>query len=213
MKKKLSGVVTCTLLAFTCLNAIVPPAYAQNEGNQTIATQGTQEKEMDRTGLLGYYFKGNNFNELALFAPTRDNTLIYDQETADALLDKDQQTYQSIRWVGLIQSKETGDFTFQLSDDQNAKIKIDGHLVSNQGTDKQVVHLEKDKLVPIKIEYKPEGKLDSNNQTFKELKLFKINKQNQMVPIQQEEVRNPDFNKEAKSSLRKKDPFCLMTSQ
>ncbi|MDR5599837.1 binary toxin-like calcium binding domain-containing protein [Paenibacillus larvae] len=204
MKKKLSGVVTCTLLAFTCLNAIVPPAYAQNEGNQTIATQGTQEKEMDRTGLLGYYFKGNNFNELALFAPTRDNTLIFDQETADALLDKDQQTYQSIRWVGLIQSKETGDFTFQLSDDQNAKIKIDGHLVSNQGTDKQVVHLEKDKLVPIKIEYKPEGKLDSNNQTFKELKLFKINKQNQMVPIQQEEVRNPDFNKEAKSSLRKK---------
>ncbi|WP_242447992.1 PA14 domain-containing protein, partial [Bacillus thuringiensis] len=101
----------------------------------------------------GYYFKDKDFSNLTMFSPTRYNTLIYDQQTANKLLDKKQQEYQSIRWIGLIQSNKTGDFTFELSDDECAIIEMDGKVISNKGKEKQVVHLEKGKLIPIKIEY------------------------------------------------------------
>ncbi|OTW37619.1 PA14 domain-containing protein, partial [Bacillus thuringiensis] len=153
MKKKLVSVVTCTLLAPIFLTGNVHPVNADSKKSQPSTAQEKQEKPVDRKGLLGYFFKGKEFNHLTLFAPTRDNTLIYDQQTANSLLDTKQQEYQSIRWIGLIQSKETGDFTFNLSDDQNAIIEIDGKIISHKGQNKQVVHLEKGKLVPIKIEY------------------------------------------------------------
>ncbi|TKI36822.1 hypothetical protein FC683_07330 [Bacillus cereus] len=204
MKKKLASVVTCTLLAPMFLNGNVNAVYADNKTNQISTTQENQQKEMDRKGLLGYYFKGKDFNNLTMFAPTRDNTLIYDQQTANALLDKKQQEYQSIRWIGLIQSKETGDFTFNLSEDEQAIIEIDGKIISNKGKEKQVVHLEKGKLVSIKIEYQSDTKFNIDSKTFKELKLFKIDSQNQSQQVQRDELRNPEFNKkESKEFLAK----------
>nr|ABR68093.1 Vip1A(BR) [Bacillus thuringiensis] len=192
MKKKLASVVTCMLLAPMFLNGNVNAVNADSKINQISTTQENQQKEMDRKGLLGYYFKGKDFNNLTMFAPTRDNTLMYDQQTANALLDKKQQEYQSIRWIGLIQSKETGDFTFNLSKDEQAIIEIDGKIISNKGKEKQVVHLEKEKLVPIKIEYQSDTKFNIDSKTFKELKLFKIDSQNQSQQVQ---LRNPEFNK------------------
>ncbi|AMR88630.1 MULTISPECIES: binary toxin-like calcium binding domain-containing protein [Bacillus cereus group] len=195
MKKKLASVVTCTLLAPMFLNGNVNAVYADSKTNQISTTQKNQQKEMDRKGLLGYYFKGKDFSNLTMFAPTRDNTLIYDQQTANKLLDKKQQQYQSIRWIGLIQSKEKGDFTFNLSEDEQAIIEIDGKIISNKGKEKQVVHLEKEKLVPIKIEYQSDTKFNIDSKTFKEFKLFKIDSQNQSQQVKRDELRNPEFNK------------------
>ncbi|WP_308218773.1 binary toxin-like calcium binding domain-containing protein [Bacillus cereus group sp. BfR-BA-01347] len=195
MKKKLASVVTCTLLAPMFLNGHVNTVYADSKTNQISTTQENQQKEMDRKGLLGYYFKGKDFSNLIMFAPTRDNTLIYDQQTANTLLDKKQQEYQSIRWIGLIQSKETGDFTLNLSDDEHAIIEIDGKIISHKGKEKQVVHLEKGKLVPIKVEYQSDETLNMDSQTFKNLKLFKVDSQNQSHQVQLDELRNPAFNK------------------
>ncbi|HDR3452152.1 Vip1Fa1 (plasmid) [Bacillus thuringiensis serovar morrisoni str. 4AA1] len=204
MKKKLASVVTCTLLAPMFLNGNVDTVFADSKTNQISSTQENQKNEMDRKGLLGYYFKGKDFNNLTIFAPTRENTLIYDLETANSLLDKQQQTYQSIRWIGLIKSKKAGDFTFQLSDDEHAIIEIDGKVISQKGQKKQVVHLEKDKLVPIKIEYQSDKALNPDSQMFKELKLFKINSQKQSQQVQQDELRNPEFGKEKTQTYLKK---------
>lgn len=195
MKKKLASIVTCTLLTPMFLNGTTNAVYADSKTNQISTTQENQQKEMDRRGLLGYYFKGKDFNNLTMFAPTRDNTLIYDQQTVNVLLDKKQQEYQSIRWIGLIQSKETGDFTFNLSEDEQAIIEIDGKIISNKGKEKQVVHLEKGILVPIKIEYQSDTKFNIDSKTFKELKLFKIDSQNQSQQVQRDELRQPEFNK------------------
>ncbi len=213
MKKKLTSVVACTVLAPMFLNGNVNTVYADNKTNQISTTLENQQKEVDRKGLLGYYFKGKDFNNLTLFAPTRDNTLIYDQQTSNALL-KQTQHYQSIRWVGLIQSKETGDFTFNLSDDEHAMIEVDGKIISNKGKEKQVVHLEEGQLVPIKIEYQADEPFSEDSQTFKNLKLFKIDTQQQSYQIQLDELRNPEFNKkETQEFLTKAAKTNLFTQK
>ncbi|HDR5276343.1 hypothetical protein AT268_13755 [Bacillus cereus] len=214
MKKQIASVVTCTLLAPMLFNGDMNSAYAASQTKQTPVAQVNQEKEVDRKGLLGYYFKGKNFNDLTVFAPTRGNTLVYDQQTANTLLNQKQQDFQSIRWVGLIQSKETGDFTFSLSDDEHTMIEIDGKVISNNGKEKQVVHLEKGQFVPIKIEYQANEPFNAASQTFKNLKLFKIDTQQQSHQIQLDELRNPEFNKkETQEFLTKATKTNLITQK
>nr|AEH05932.1 vegetative insecticidal protein [Bacillus cereus]AHA51205.1 vegetative insecticidal protein [Bacillus cereus] len=214
MKKKLASVVTCTLLAPMFFNGNVNTAYADNKINQDSSKQEYQQKEMDRKGLLGYYFKDKDFSNLTMFSPTRYNTLIYDQQTANKLLDKKQQEYQSIRWIGLIQSNKTGDFTFELSDDECAIIEMDGKVISNKGKEKQVVHLEKGKLVPIKIEYQLDEPLNIDDEKFKGFKLLKVDNQKQLHQVQQDELRNPEFNKkESQEFLAKASKINLFTKK
>ncbi|MED1637902.1 PA14 domain-containing protein [Bacillus thuringiensis] len=214
MKKQIASVVTCTLLAPMLFNGDMNAAYAASQTKQTPAAQVNQEKEVDRKGLLGYYFKGKDFNDLTVFAPTRGNTLVYDQQTANTLLTQKQQDFQSIRWVGLMQSKETGDFTFNLSDDEHAMIEIDGKVISNKGKEKQVVHLKKGQFVSIKIEYQADEPFNAESQTFKYLKLFKVDTKQQSHQIQLDELRNPEFNKkETQEFLTKATKTNLITQK
>ncbi|HDR3451566.1 Vip1Ea1 (plasmid) [Bacillus thuringiensis serovar morrisoni str. 4AA1] len=203
MKKKLATIVTCTFLTSLIPNGSIHSVYAENN-EKTVSTTQTQKEEVSRGGLIGYYFKGKDFNNLTMFAPTINNTLIYDRQTADTLLNKQQQEFNSIRWIGLIQSKETGDFTFQLSDDKNAIIEIDGKVVSRRGEDKQTIHLEKGKMVPIKIEYQSNEPLTVDSKVFNDLKLFKIDGHNQSHQIQQDDLKNPEFNKKETKELLSK---------
>ncbi|MBG9789833.1 binary toxin-like calcium binding domain-containing protein [Brevibacillus laterosporus] len=215
MKKGLSSVVIGTLFASMFLNGNVNAVYANSKTNQiATTTQASKDNQIDREGLLGYYFKGKDFNDLTLFAPTRDNTLIYDQQTANTLVDQKHQEYHSIRWIGLIQSSATGDFTFKLSDDENAIIELDGKVISEKGNNKQSVHLEKGQLVQIKIEYQSDDALHIDNKIFKELKLFKIDSQNHSQQVQQDELRNPEFNKkETQVFLKKASKTNLFTQK
>ncbi|WP_410491856.1 PA14 domain-containing protein (plasmid) [Bacillus thuringiensis] len=213
MKKQLASVIACTVLAPMFLHGNGNTVYADKKTNQISTKMENQQKEMDRKGLLGYYFKGKDFNNLTMFAPTRENTLGYDQQTASALLDKQQQNYQSIRWVGQIQSKETGDFTFQLSEDEHAMIELNGKVISNKGKEKQVVHLEKGQLVPIKIEYQADKLIDVESESFKNLKLFKVDAQQQSHQIQLDELRNPEFNKKETQEFLKKATTTNLSTQ
>ena len=180
---------------------IVNINLTENQMLSNSATQIMSEEVVDRTGLLGYYFKGKDFNNLITFAPTRENTLIYDQETANLLLDKSQQAYESIRWVGYVKSEETGDFTFKLSDDEQAMIEVGGKIVSVRGKEKQIIHLEKGQLARIKIEYQPAHQVQVDNKVFQNLKLYKMDTQNNLIPMQQNDFRNPDFNSEETRSF------------
>ncbi|TKI88124.1 hypothetical protein FC695_38190, partial [Bacillus cereus] len=129
---------------------------------------------------------------------------MYNSKTANQLLEKDQQTYQSIRWIGFIKSDETGNFTFKLSDDEHAVIEIDEKVVSNQGKEKQSVHVEKDKLVPIKIEYRSNAPLQSDTKLLQDLKLYKIDAKENLILVGKEDLKNPDFQAtKSMESLRK----------
>ncbi|TKI98726.1 hypothetical protein FC695_23940, partial [Bacillus cereus] len=141
--------------------------------------------------------------DLVTFAPTYGNTLMYNSKTANQLLDKNQQTYQSIRWIGFIKSKETGNFTFKLSDDAHAVIEVEGKVVSNQGKEKQSVHIEKEKLVPIKIEYRSNTPLQSDTKLLQNLKLYKMDQKRNVIPIEQEDLRNPNYNETESRDLIK----------
>ncbi|MEC2715705.1 PA14 domain-containing protein [Bacillus cereus] len=214
MKKKVANVITGTLLAPMFLNGDINSVYTDCQTKHGLTAQENQEKEVDRKGLFGYYFKGKDFNNLTVFAPTRDNVLVYDQQTANKLINQKQKSYQSIRWIGLIQSKETGDFTFNLSNDEHAVIEIDGKVISNKGKEKQVIHLEKGQFVPIKIEYQAEKPFNTECQTFKNLKLFKVDNQKQPHQIQLDELRNPEFNeKETQEFLTKTTITNLFTQK
>ncbi|AMR88629.1 binary toxin-like calcium binding domain-containing protein [Bacillus thuringiensis] len=198
MKKKLTAIVTCTLLTPSLLSSNPSFIYAENQVKQV---HSNEHKQVDRRGLIGYYFKENDFKSLALFAPTL-NDFMYDQNSANDLLNKESQQYQSIRWIGLIKSKETGDFRFELSDDTNAIIEINGQIVSNKGNNKQEIHLEKDQLVPIKIEYQANKILKIED--IKNLNLIKKNHQNESYQIGLNELRKPDFNKKETNEFLKK---------
>lgn len=178
-------------------------AHTKNTRQPTLTSQNNEEQAIDRTGLLGYYFQDKNLKNVTLFAPTHNHMLTYDPRTADQLVPKETQVYQSIYWTGFIRSHETGDFHFSLSDDENAVIEIDGNIISQKGQDKQRVHLEKDKLVPIKIKYQPPKTVQVDSTIFKELKLFKINTQNQQQQVKQEELRNPAFNEKQQQAEKK----------
>ncbi|WP_309567316.1 binary toxin-like calcium binding domain-containing protein, partial [Bacillus thuringiensis] len=77
---------------------------------------------------------------------------------------------------------------------------------------KQVVHLEKGKLVPIKIEYQSDQILTRDSNIFKEFQLFKVDSQQHSHQVQLDELRNPDFNKkETQQFLEKAAKTNLFT--
>ncbi|EMK2598526.1 binary toxin-like calcium binding domain-containing protein [Bacillus bombysepticus] len=204
MKKILASVLTGVLVTPVWISVASTSVNAEKEKTYMATEQTQKENEESRTGLLGYYFKGANFNDLVTFAPTYGSTLMYNSKTANQLLEKDQQTYQSIRWIGFIKSDETGNFTFKLSDDEHAVIEIDEKVVSNQGKEKQSVHVEKDKLVPIKIEYRSNAPLQSDTKLLQDLKLYKIDAKENLILVGKEDLKNPDFQAtKSMESLRK----------
>ncbi|MCM3222910.1 PA14 domain-containing protein [Bacillus cereus] len=203
MKKILASVLTGVLVTPVWISVASTSVNAEKEKTYMATEQTQKENEESRTGLLGYYFKGANFNDLVTFAPTYGNTLMYNSKTANQLLDKNQQTYQSIRWIGFIKSKETGNFTFKLSDDAHAVIEVEGKVVSNQGKEKQSVHIEKEKLVPIKIEYRSNTPLQSDTKLLQNLKLYKMDQKRNVIPIEQEDLRNPNYNETESRDLIK----------
>ncbi|OTW37622.1 binary toxin-like calcium binding domain-containing protein, partial [Bacillus thuringiensis] len=88
----------------------------------------------------------------------------------------------------------------------------DGKIISHKGQNKQVVHLEKGKLVPIKIEYQSDQLLNRDSNIFKEFKLFKVDSQQHAHQVQLDELRNPAFNKkETQQFLEKASKTNLFT--
>ncbi|TKJ04181.1 hypothetical protein FC695_12095, partial [Bacillus cereus] len=214
MKKILTCVLTGTILILVLLSENISPIYAEEKREVEKIQQIDKEDKINFWGLLGYYYKDQDFNNLITIAPTYANTLSYDQEIVDKLLDKNSQIYQSIRWVGLIKSKESGTFTFKFSEDKNTIIELNGEIVSKNGQEKKTVYLEKEKLIPIKIEYKPNVPLNKGDLNFQNLNMYKTDECNKVVPVQQKDLRNPDFqNKETAELLEYSSKSSLFSNK
>lgn len=191
MKKLAVGIAIGGLLTSGMLLSVAhADTSTANVGNSTINSISSNT----RLGLLGYYFHDENFDKLSLFAPSENKNLCYNQDNVNKLLKEDHQEYQSIRWIGYINSSETGDFYFKLTNDDYSIIEVNNQIVSNQGKQKIRVHLEKNKLIPIHIEYKMNSRVNQSEKNLKDLKLFKINNVGQEKVIESNELRQPDFN-------------------
>ncbi|MCM3222915.1 PA14 domain-containing protein [Bacillus cereus] len=214
MKKILTCVLSGTILILVLLSENISPIYAKEKREVEKIQQIDKEDKINFWGLLGYYYKDQDFNNLITIAPTYANTLSYEQEIVDKLLDKNSQIYQSIRWVGLIKSKESGTFTFKFSEDKNTIIELNGEIVSKNGQEKKTVYLEKEKLIPIKIEYKPNVPLNKGDLNFQNLNMYKTDECNKVVPVQQKDLRNPDFqNKETAELLEYSSKTSLFSNK
>ncbi|HFJ9466687.1 PA14 domain-containing protein [Bacillus thuringiensis] len=57
---------------------------------------------------------------------------------------KNNQTIQSVRWMGRIKPFQTGEYTFSTSSDKNIILQINGETNINQDTIEKSLKLEKD---------------------------------------------------------------------
>ncbi|WP_251861383.1 binary toxin-like calcium binding domain-containing protein [Clostridium sp. Marseille-Q2269] len=195
MKRALIGILTCSVILSTISSF---PAYAAK--NDESANTSINEKEqdgnnIDRKGLLGYYYKGKDFKNLIFFAQTQSENLSYDQDKVHELINEDDQKFASVRWVGLINTNKNGTYKFKCSHDENMIIAINGDIVSNLGNDKKEITLEKDKPVFIEINYRINSDKTFNNDTFKNMQIFKINNEGEEIEINRDELLTPDNSK------------------
>ncbi|MEV2287046.1 binary toxin-like calcium binding domain-containing protein [Paenibacillus larvae] len=131
----------------------------------------TEQKHNLPLGLMGFYYTDRNFTDLSMIVNQTfdDRTDKGDKKELSEALTQEQQRLQSILWTGYIKPSETNDYFFSTSDDEYVALKIDGHLIMNGSGNKESVHLEKDKLYKIIIEYTPE-----ENQNIDVLNTFKV---------------------------------------
>ncbi|WP_163654613.1 binary toxin-like calcium binding domain-containing protein [Listeria sp. PSOL-1] len=200
MKKQLLGVAACALIGSTFLQGGVPLSSQAKKtvGSQIKATTPNKEKQGDKTGLLGYYFQDKDLKKLSLMSMTTNGHLSYETESANKLLKKTTQEYQAVRWVGLIKSEQAGNFSFQLTNDKYATIKINGEIISEKGQNKKTVQLNKGEKKEIEIIYQPQTTL--TNEDLKGIKLQKKSSAQNWTDVKQNELFIPYSN--AKASLK-----------
>ncbi|OTW90202.1 hypothetical protein BK702_09900 [Bacillus thuringiensis serovar cameroun] len=121
----------------------------QSEKNSQISNDSSQ-------GLLGYYFRDQNFQHLSLMAHRQASGLELPKNEVENLLSEDQQHIQSVRWIGYIKPDKTENYILSTSSDQQVMIDLDGKNILKQAPMVESVQLEKDKLYKIRIEYIPE---------------------------------------------------------
>lgn len=111
------------------------------------------------TGLLGNYFNGMNFENLA-FSRT-DNTINFDWgfNSPDSSVYQDQ---FSARWTGQVESKYSGVYTFYVTSNNGRRLWINDQLVIDKWTEdvgqyKGQFYLEAGKKYNLKLEYYENG--------------------------------------------------------
>ncbi|MCR6850436.1 binary toxin-like calcium binding domain-containing protein [Bacillus sp. IBL03825] len=191
-----------TITFYKCLTStallgllIAPNAsYAQtDEMNKSQSPQ--QEVTIDaRQGLMGYYYNDNNFKEPVLIAPEVNGDLKIEKSEIKDLVQEDKQNIQSVRWIGYIKPSKTAEYLLSTSSDERVIMQLDDQIVINQTKMTKKVKLEKDKLYQVKIEYRPETKMSSNNLV--ELQLYWNNSPETTELIPTENLMLPDFSPE-----------------
>ncbi|QWI73145.1 hypothetical protein ER45_029880 (plasmid) [Bacillus mycoides] len=141
----------------------VPGISHADTNKQMKQTQQQVQKQQEQMehGLTGAFFKDANFSNFVMVKSFGDFQ-VAKKDVAKLVNEKDQQI-QSVRWVGFVKPSQTGDYTFSTSSDQQVMMQVDGKKVMEQAPMKEKIKLEKDKLYPITIEYRPGQKPANDN--------------------------------------------------
>ncbi|WP_179955678.1 binary toxin-like calcium binding domain-containing protein [Bacillus sp. AY18-3] len=101
-----------------------------------------------RYGLIGFYFKGIQFNDLLLITQKKDSNLSLDKIQVSSISNIQNEKIQSARWIGFIKPEQTDAYVFSTPSNHEMLIQIDNQII-NMG---RKITLEKDKIYPIRIE-------------------------------------------------------------
>ena len=111
----------------------------------------------DGSGLLGMYYHGNAFNQLAFTRPDRNIDFDWSAGPPDPRIAPG--TEYSVRWLGEIVPKETDTYTLMVTSDDGARLYVGGRLlIANWTThspteDTATVRLKAGQHYAIKLEY------------------------------------------------------------
>jgi len=111
----------------------------------------------DGSGLLGMYYHGNAFNQLAFTRPDRNIDFDWSAGPPDPRIAPS--TEYSVRWLGEIVPKQTDTYTLMVTSDDGARLYVGGRLlIANWTThspteDTATVRLEGGHRYAIKLEY------------------------------------------------------------
>jgi len=111
----------------------------------------------DGSGLLGMYYHGNGFGQLAFTRPDRNIDYDWSAGPPDPRIAPG--TEYSVRWLGELVPKVTDTYTLMVTSDDGARLYLDGRLlVANWTThspteDTATVRLEAGRRYAIKLEY------------------------------------------------------------
>ncbi|PFJ05328.1 Iota toxin protein Ib [Bacillus cereus] len=198
---KLKSIFKClTITAILSQIAVSPvTSYAESSNEKKADNQTNTEEKSNIQGLLGYHFKDAQFHELAsIKIGVQSNKLIDKTKVM-----KNNQTIESIRWMGRVKPSQTGEYTLSTSSDQHVILQINGETVINQSKMKKTLKLEKGKVYELKIEYQNTKDNVSN------LQLFWSIDSKEKEPIPQKNILLPNFSEKEKLPDDKKDMLLL----
>ncbi|MBK3493849.1 hypothetical protein JFL43_03035 [Viridibacillus sp. YIM B01967] len=135
-------------------------------------------------GLIGFYFKGAQFNDLLLITQKRNSNLSLDKTQMSSLSNIQNEKIQSARWLGFIKPEQTDEYVFSTSSNHEMLIQIDNEIIETGIK----VKLERNKVYPIRIESRFEK--DTNNAVTCELRWAYSDK---IEIIPEDCLLSPDF--------------------
>ncbi|MDK2802439.1 MAG: hypothetical protein KFW09_03595 [Oscillospiraceae bacterium] len=166
------------------VHALTPQKNATSkisEAPKNIDIISPESWEYEEQGLLGYYYKGWDLQELSHIDPNVSGELFFDTNNLKKI--------KGAKFTGNIKPSITAKYKISASKNNNVVIKLDGVIILNKssGIEEIEVNLEKDKLYKIDIEYKKPilsvSKLDL---------YWSINDDNyQIIPL--ENLRTPEL--------------------
>ncbi|MES5896828.1 binary toxin-like calcium binding domain-containing protein [Bacillus cereus group sp. RP43] len=198
---KLKSIFKClTITAILSQIAVSPvTSFAENSNGKKADNKRNVEEKNNIQGLVGYYFKDAQFQDL---------TSIKVGEQSDKLIDKarvikNNQTIHSVRWMGRVTPSQTGEYTFSTSSDQHIILQINEENIIDQSEMKKTIKLEKDKVYELKIEYR------NTKDTLPDLQLFWSIDGKVKEPIPSQNILLPNFSEKENLPNNKKDMLLL----
>jgi len=115
----------------------------------------------DGTGLLGRYYRGNNFQQLLFTRPDRNIDFDWPAAPPDPRFGRTEE--YTVRWLGNLVPQVTDTYTLMASSDDGVRVYLDGRLlisnwsVHGPSEDTATVQLVAGHKYDIKIEYFENG--------------------------------------------------------
>ncbi|MFJ8120018.1 binary toxin-like calcium binding domain-containing protein, partial [Bacillus mycoides] len=124
-------------------------------GNMPIKapTDSLQQAEAEpHHGLLGYYFKDNNFKEVVSLREAKTSALSVKRMEGDEHLVQEHRDVKSVYWHGYVQTETEGEYLFSTSANQDVIVTVNGEKII-QNSDPKPITLKKDTTYEIDIQY------------------------------------------------------------
>ncbi|TEA45630.1 hypothetical protein EZE46_28215 [Bacillus sp. BH2] len=118
--------------------------------NKIQLVEKTDTDNLFSNGLLGFYFSGENFNDLLLITQKRNSDLSLEKKNLFSLSNIEEKKIKSARWLGYLKPQKTDEYVFSTSLNDDVLIQIDNNVIVAGKT----VKLEKGKIYQVRIECK-----------------------------------------------------------